>query len=46
MEAYEEVPDRESFEQALAAAVRRHGLEACLAAGQRRHTEVFAAECA
>lgn len=46
METYEDVRDRESFQRALAAAVRRYGLEACLAAGQRRNTEVFVAECA
>lgn len=46
METYEDVPDRGRFEQALAAAVRRHGLDACLASGQRRHTEVFVPACA
>jgi quinol monooxygenase YgiN len=46
MEAYEDVADRESFVQALAAAARRHGLEAFLAAGQRRNTEVFVPACA
>ncbi len=46
MEAYEEVPDRAEFEQILDASVHRHGLDACLAAGERRHIEVFSLECA
>jgi quinol monooxygenase YgiN len=46
MEAYEEVHDREAFQKALGAAVRRHGLIGCLAAGERRHVEAFESECA
>ncbi|MGH8632419.1 MAG: DUF4936 family protein, partial [Burkholderiales bacterium] len=46
MEVYEEVRDRADFEKALAVAVRRHGLDACLASGQRRSIEVFVPACA
>jgi len=46
MEAYEEVPDRDQFELALETAVRRHGLNGCLAPGERRHVEAFRLECA
>jgi quinol monooxygenase YgiN len=46
METYEDVQDRDAFQQALVAAVRRHGLAGCLAAGERRHVEAFEPKCA
>jgi hypothetical protein len=43
MEVYEPVPgsNRERFEQDLAAAVERVGLDALLPDGERRHVEAF-----
>ena len=46
MEAYDEVSQRADFEHALDAAVRRHGLDICLAPGERRHVETFVPQCA
>jgi hypothetical protein len=43
MEIYEDVPDAEAFERALATCVRELELERLLAEGSRRHLECF--EC-
>jgi Domain of unknown function (DUF4936) len=43
MEIYEPISDVDSFEQALDAALARHGFAALLAAGDVRHTERFVA---
>jgi len=43
MEIYEPVADAAAFEQALDAALARHGFAALLASGDVRHTERFVA---
>jgi hypothetical protein len=42
MEVYERVADEQSFERALASALERSGLEACLQSGASRRIECFA----
>ena len=46
MEVYEDVVHPVGFERDLDDAVHRHGLQICLAPGQRRHMETFLAQCA
>ena len=41
MEVYEDIGDFDAFEARLTAAAGRHGMEAVLQAGERRHVERF-----